>query len=130
MSTTSTPPFAGRIGADVRHGRVGAARSAGHAVRAQRRSALSLNSMKPKLGQFSSNVRVTAGNYDQLGIRGAINIPVTDTLAFRVAFVSDRRDGYADFQPAPDIAGINKSRLHHDGQKYYAADQQVRAACR
>nr|WP_314468759.1 TonB-dependent receptor [uncultured Novosphingobium sp.] len=86
--------------------------------------ALSLISAKPKLGEFSGNVEVTAGNYDRLGVRGAINIPVTDTLAFRVAFVSDRHDGYADYQAAPDIAGINKSAFVTSGKKYYAADQQ------
>jgi iron complex outermembrane receptor protein len=86
--------------------------------------ALSLISAKPKLGEFSGNVEVTAGNYDRLGVRGAINIPVTDTLAFRVAFVSDRHDGYAAFQPAPDVAGINRSAFVTSGKKYYAADQQ------
>ena len=86
--------------------------------------ALSLISAKPKLGQFEGNVEVTAGNYDRLGVRGAINIPVTDTLAFRVAFVTDRHDGYADFQPAPDVPGINRSAFVTTGKKYYAADQQ------
>ncbi|KMS56465.1 TonB-denpendent receptor [Novosphingobium barchaimii LL02] len=86
--------------------------------------ALSLISAKPKLGKFEGNVELTAGNYDRFGVRGAINIPVTDTLAFRVAFVSDRHEGYADFQPAPDIAGINRSAFVTTGKKYYAADQQ------
>ncbi|MDX3885217.1 MULTISPECIES: TonB-dependent receptor [Sphingomonas] len=86
--------------------------------------ALSLISAKPKLGEFGGNVEVVAGNYDRLGVRGAINIPVTDTLAFRVAFVTDRHDGYADFQQAPDVPGINKSAFVSTGKKYYAADQQ------
>ncbi|MCB4862530.1 TonB-dependent receptor [Sphingobium sp. PNB] len=86
--------------------------------------ALSLISAKPKLGEFGGNVEVVAGNYDRLGVRGAINIPVTDTLAFRVAFVTDRHDGYADFQPAPDVPGINRSAFITTGKKYYAADQQ------
>ncbi len=86
--------------------------------------ALSLISAKPKLGVFEGNVEVVAGNYDRLGVRGAINIPVTDTLAFRVAFVTDRHDGYADFQPAPDVPGINRSAFVTTGKKYYAADQQ------
>lgn len=85
--------------------------------------ALSLISAKPKLGEFEGNVEVTGGNYDRLGIRGAINLPITDTLAARIAFVADRHDGYADFQPAPDIDGINKSAFVTRGKKYYAADQ-------
>jgi iron complex outermembrane receptor protein len=86
--------------------------------------ALSLISAKPKLGKLEGNVELTAGNYKRFGIRGAINLPVTDTLAVRVAFVSDRHDGYADYQPAPDVAGINKSAFVTSGKKYYAADQQ------
>lgn len=85
--------------------------------------ALSLISAKPKLGVFEGNVEVVGGNYDRLGIRGAINLPITDTLAARVAFVTDRHDGYADYQPAPDIVGINKSAFVTSGKKYYAADQ-------
>lgn len=85
--------------------------------------ALSLISAKPKLGVFEGNVEVVGGNYDRLGIRGAINLPITDTLAARVAFVTDRHDGYADYQPAPDIVGVNKSAFVTSGKKYYAADQ-------
>ncbi|WHO37925.1 TonB-dependent receptor [Sphingobium sp. AP49] len=86
--------------------------------------ALSLISAKPKLGEFEGNVEVVAGNYDRFGVRGAINIPVTDTLAFRVAFVSDQHDGYADYQAAPDVPGVNPSAFVTSGKKYYAADQQ------
>jgi len=86
--------------------------------------ALSLISAKPKLGKFEGSLEVTAGNYDRLGVRGAINIPVTDTLAFRVAFVTDRHDGYADYQAAPDVPGVNPSAFVTSGKKYYAADQQ------
>ncbi|EIZ78038.1 TonB-dependent receptor plug [Novosphingobium sp. Rr 2-17] len=86
--------------------------------------ALSLISAKPKLGKFEGNVEVTGGNYNRLGVRGAINIPISETLAMRVAFVTDRHDGYADFQAAPDVAGINRSAFVTTGKKYYAADQQ------
>ena len=78
--------------------------------------ALSLISAKPRLGEFSGNVEVTAGNYDRLGVRGAINIPVSDTLAFRVAFVTDRHDGYADFQPAPDQDVASTSKLNTENR--------------
>jgi iron complex outermembrane receptor protein len=41
-------------------------------------------------GYFSANY----GNYNDLGGQGAINIPVSDTFAARVAFYGERRDGY------------------------------------
>jgi iron complex outermembrane receptor protein len=34
------------------------------------------------------------GNYNDVGGQGAINIPVSDTFAARVAFYGERRDGY------------------------------------
>src|SRR5690606_10967299 len=86
--------------------------------------ALNMVSAKPKLGEFSGNVEAVAGSYDRLGIRGALNIPVTDTLAFRAAFISDRHDGYADYQEAPDIVGVDRSAFVTTGKKYYAASQQ------
>ncbi|MFW2828898.1 TonB-dependent receptor [Sphingomonas sp. ID0503] len=93
--------------------------------------ALNLTSAKPTLDKFYGNVETVYGNYDRIGVRGAINLPVTDTLAFRVAFVSDKHDGYASYQDAPDVAGINRSAFITDGKKYYAQDQQsVRVSAR
>jgi iron complex outermembrane receptor protein len=40
-------------------------------------------------GYFNANY----GNYNDLGAQGAINIPVSDTFAARVAFYGERRDG-------------------------------------
>jgi iron complex outermembrane receptor protein len=34
------------------------------------------------------------GNYNDVGLQGAINIPLTDTLAARIAVFSERRDGF------------------------------------
>ena len=41
-------------------------------------------------GYFAANY----GNYNDLGGQGAINIPVSDTLAVRAAFSGERRDGF------------------------------------
>lgn len=41
-------------------------------------------------GYFNANY----GNYNDLGGQGAINIPVSDTFAARVAFYGERRDGF------------------------------------
>ncbi|MEO7687799.1 MAG: TonB-dependent receptor [Sphingomonas sp.] len=41
-------------------------------------------------GYFNANY----GNYNDLGAQGAINLPISDTFAARVAFYGERRDGY------------------------------------
>ncbi|MEO8374312.1 MAG: TonB-dependent receptor [Sphingomonas bacterium] len=41
-------------------------------------------------GYFNANY----GNYNDLGAQGAINLPISDTFAARVAFFGERRDGY------------------------------------
>jgi iron complex outermembrane receptor protein len=86
--------------------------------------ALSLVSAKPTFDSVHGNIEAVAGNYSRFGARGAINLPVSDTLAFRVAFVTDRHDGYADFQPAPVVPNVDKSAYITSGKKYYAQDQQ------
>ena len=86
--------------------------------------ALNLTTAKPKLGAFSGYVEGVAGSYSRLGLRGMINIPITDTLAIRLAAITDRHDGYADYQQPPHITGIDPSAFVTSGKKYYAADQQ------
>jgi iron complex outermembrane receptor protein len=41
-------------------------------------------------GYFNANY----GNYNDLGAQGAINLPISDTFAARVAFYGERRDGF------------------------------------
>ncbi len=93
--------------------------------------ALSIVAAKPTLDSVYGNVDAVVGDYSRLGVRGAINLPVNDKLAFRVAFVTERNDGYADFQEPPVIAGIDRSAFVTTGKKYYARDQQsVRVSSR
>lgn len=44
--------------------------------------------------EFEANVDATFGNYELARFRGAINIPLSDNIAARVAGVITRRDGY------------------------------------
>jgi iron complex outermembrane receptor protein len=85
--------------------------------------AFSLITAKPTLDKFYGNVEAVVGNYDRVGTRGTLNLPVSDTLGFRVAFATERNDGYADYQQAPNIPGIDKSAFVTGGKKYYARDQ-------
>jgi outer membrane receptor protein involved in Fe transport len=47
-----------------------------------------------------------AGQHDLLRLRGALNLPVSDSLAFRVAGLSLDRDGYTDNLAGGQVPGI------------------------
>ena len=86
--------------------------------------ALSFITAKPNFDGVHGYVEALAGDYKRFGSRGAINLPVTDNLAFRVAFATERNDGYADYQPAPNVRGVDPAAFVTSGKKYYARDQQ------
>ena len=86
--------------------------------------ALSLITAKPKFDGVSGYVEAIGGNYNRFGSRGAINLPlIDDKLALRIAFVTERNDGYASFQPAPNVPGIDPAAFITTGKRYYARDQ-------
>ena len=85
--------------------------------------AVSLVSAKPTFDGVHGYAEILAGDYDRIGSRAAINVPVTSTLALRFAFASEQHDGYAYFQPAPDVPGVNRSAFVTTGKRYYAQDQ-------
>lgn len=49
---------------------------------------------RPKLGEFSGNINLEYGNYDAKKGSGALNIPVGETVALRLATQIVDRDGY------------------------------------
>jgi iron complex outermembrane receptor protein len=55
---------------------------------------INIETAKPKLDNFEGKTSYTIGDYDRLGIKGAMNIPVTDNYAIRVAAYTDRHDAY------------------------------------
>ena len=65
----------------------------------------------PRLGEFSGEVRGQYGNYDMRDLFGVVNIPVGDSIAFRLAGKTRERDGWAH-----DIG----SGLDLDNQNYDA----------
>jgi iron complex outermembrane receptor protein len=46
--------------------------------------------------EFAGNVELEAGNYSAFKAKGAVNIPLGETIALRFAGVSFKRDGYTD----------------------------------
>jgi iron complex outermembrane recepter protein len=45
-------------------------------------------------GGYHGYVQAQAGNYTDFGLQGAVNLPISDTLAARIAFNSETRDSF------------------------------------
>lgn len=103
---------------------------------------------KPELGYFYGNAKFELGNYNHVGTRAAVNLPVSDTFAMRVAVAQEQHDGYVDYQdPQGQIPSVDQQRANfiagggdpaafqpidtalfaHDGQKKYSAQDQTAA---
>jgi len=76
--------------------------------------------------EFSSNLDITAGNFDLFRARGHLNVPLKDgELAFRLAFVNEDRDGYRDNSNPADQSFRDRSPVTENGDD--ADDFSVRA---
>jgi iron complex outermembrane receptor protein len=83
-------------------------------------------SAKPQIGVFAGNAEMSTGNFNAFGTRGMVNLPINDMLAFRVAFATEKHDGYADFQNVPSYAtalGLDTTAYVTQGTKYYSEDR-------
>jgi iron complex outermembrane recepter protein len=62
----------------------------------------SINVITAKPGdEFGGYIDATYGNYDRVGARGAVNLPVIDgTLSTRLSFLRETRDGYFNNAPS------------------------------
>jgi iron complex outermembrane receptor protein len=56
--------------------------------------ALNLISVRPKIGDYSGFIEGEVGSYDLIRVAGAVNLPLSDTLAARVSAQTVNRDGY------------------------------------
>ena len=56
--------------------------------------AVFITSKSPTFTTVDGNVEVWGGNYDDVGSRGAVNLPISDKLAARVAYNFERRDSF------------------------------------
>jgi iron complex outermembrane receptor protein len=104
--------------------------------------AVNMQTAKPILGERTGSVEMGVGDYKRLGTRGAINIPLGETAALRIAAVHEQHDGYVDYQTLPviplasqraafiagggkaaDFQAINPNLFITGGPKYNAQDQ-------
>ena len=80
--------------------------------------AVNMQTVKPEIGSSAGNFELGYGNYARLGARGAVNIPINDTMAMRVAVVHEQHDGYVDYQ-SPNLPTL--------AQQHAAADPVIAA---
>lgn len=74
---------------------------------------------KPDLNAFGGEAEVTVGNYGFLQTYGAVNVPISDTLAIRGSFQTQKHDGYAE---ATSVEGFDSYDLDDaDNQHFRAA---------
>jgi iron complex outermembrane recepter protein len=104
--------------------------------------AVNMQTVKPVLGERSGSAETGVGDYRRLGARGAVNLPLSDTTAMRIAFVHEQHDGYVDYQKLPvislasqraaflagggklaDFQPLNPNQFVTGGPKYGAQDQ-------
>lgn len=68
--------------------------------------AIFINSNSPEVGQSGGYAQLGLGKYDAMDAEGAINLPIADTLAMRVAGFHRERDSfYHDVGPFQNEAG-------------------------
>ena len=72
--------------------------------------ALLVNSTRPTLGDFNSDFELTYGNYDTMLARGAVNIPMGDRAAARVAALWSEADGFIENPNTGDSYNERKPR--------------------
>lgn len=77
---------------------------------------VNLVTVKPKLGQTTGFAHVDTGMFALAQFEGAINLPVGDTIAVRIAAQGTHHDGYARATQVPGTGGnyqlSNENSLH------------------
>lgn len=68
--------------------------------------AIFINSQNPDVGAVEGYAQASYGNYNQYEVEGAVNLPISDTLAVRAAGIYRDRDSYyTDVGPFDNDAG-------------------------
>lgn len=77
--------------------------------------AILINSRRPDFDGLNGFVEATIGTYGQRKFQGAANLPISDTLAARVAYMSENRDSFYT-----NVGG----RASTGGEQYIPGDQE------
>jgi iron complex outermembrane receptor protein len=74
--------------------------------------AVNMVTAKPVLGDEFVTSQLGTGSYSRLEARVAVNLPVADNLAFRLAFAQVQHDGYVAFQ-APNVPSLTQQMVNY-----------------
>ena len=81
---------------------------------------VNLVTAKPRLGDSSGSMGFVVGDRNRINLQAAMTVPIAENAALRIAAISDRQDGWVEFQP--------RSNVQPGADKYGAVNQQgVRA---
>ena len=58
--------------------------------------AINLKTARPEIGELGGDIELQYGNFSNARAKGALNVPIGDTMALRVAGLYLSRDGYTD----------------------------------
>lgn len=88
--------------------------------------AIIIDSNDPELGRASGEAQLTYGRYNEFQETGIINLPVSDTVAVRVAATKIDRDGYVT-NTVTGTKWNNKDEFHGRAKILYSPSTEVRA---
>jgi iron complex outermembrane receptor protein len=94
--------------------------------------AVNLISRKPEIGKTEGYVNLGYGNYNRMELNGALNVPLGDTLAARVAVTVARANGWFKNQlpGQPDLAGVREYARARIVAVRAVGQRPLRPACR
>ena len=73
--------------------------------------AVNFQTAKAELGSMYGYGQMEVGDYNHVGARAAVNVPLSDTFAFRVAVAQEQHDGYVGFQsPNGQLPSVENQR--------------------
>lgn len=87
--------------------------------------AVLLFSQRPDLDGPSGYATGTLGNFNERRLEGAVNIPLSETLAFRLAAEVERRDGFIESVNGPKLDYDNRDNMSFRGSVLWQPTDQI-----
>lgn len=73
--------------------------------------AILITSTEPSTDRVEGSAEASYGNYDTYAVRGALNVPISDSAALRVSGVVNGRDGYFHDPSGNDLDRVKNSAV-------------------
>ncbi|MEM1261931.1 MAG: TonB-dependent receptor [Pseudomonadota bacterium] len=76
---------------------------------------INLISRKPSVEDYEFGMQATAGDFSHFNVRGFVNVPINDRVAFRFAGLHEVRDGWAENLNLPDDTNNDEDQNYFRG---------------